>query len=118
MAALNFFLTGDGSSKCTESDSSEDESDGETKRAFATRLKEHKADIRNNRAQNSALAQHALTLKHNMDWDNFKILAYENDWHKRKFIESFFINSKTNTVNAKNSVQFPAIYQTMLQDQE
>ena len=36
VAALHFFLTGDGSSESTESDSSGDESDGETKKALRT----------------------------------------------------------------------------------
>ena len=76
----------------------------EAKRFFATRLREHQEDIRNNCPKSTALAQHAIQLNHVMDWDNSKILADEDYWHKRKFMESFFINNKPNTINARNSV--------------
>jgi len=52
-----------------------------------------------------------------MDWGNSKILAYENNWHKRKIIESFSINNKSNTINARNSVKYPDIYQNMFEDE-
>ena len=52
-----------------------------------------------------------------MDWDNSKILANENNWHKHKFIESFYINSKSNTINARNTVKFPEIYQNMFNEE-
>ena len=87
---------------------------GETKRSFHTRLAEHKADVRKNRHQNTALANHAYENNHEMNWDKFKILALESNWHKRKFIESFYINSNRHSINAKNSVQFPAIYENLL----
>jgi len=73
-------------------------------------------DVRNNRKQSTALAQHAILLEHNMDWGNSKILAYENNWHKRKFIEFFFINKKSNTIDARNSVKYLDIYQNMFED--
>jgi len=34
----------------------------------------------------------------------------------KKFIESFFKNNKSNTINASNSVKYPNIYQNMFED--
>jgi len=41
-----------------------------------------------------------------MELGNSKILAYENNWHKRKFIESFFINNKSNSLQLMQEIQF------------
>jgi len=49
-----------------------------------------------------------------MDWGNSKILAYEKNWHKNR---SFFINSKSSTNNARNSVKYPDIYQNVFEDE-
>ena len=48
-----------------------------------------------------------------IDWENSKILDIENDYAKRKFIESFFINSKNNSLNDRDSVAFPQMYQNL-----
>jgi len=42
-----------------------------------------------------------------------KILANEQDWHERKFNESYFINMHPNTINAKQSVKFPDIFKNL-----
>ena len=41
----------------------------------------------------TALSKHAVELGHSIDWKNYKILQIETDYHKRKFIESFYMNS-------------------------
>ena len=43
-----------------------------------------------------------------IDWKNYEILQVETDYHKRKFIESFYINSLSNVLNDKKSVCFPS----------
>ena len=48
---------------------------------------------------------------HLIDWDNYEILENEIDYHTRKFIESFYLNSLSNVLNDKKSVCFAKIYQ-------
>ncbi|XP_055522595.1 uncharacterized protein LOC129716783 [Wyeomyia smithii] len=47
---------------------------GQTRRKFKVRLKEHKKAVANKRANESSVASHAISLQHNVDWDNAKIL--------------------------------------------
>jgi len=44
-----------------------------------------------------------------MNWLKTQIVAFENDFRKRHFIESFFINSAPNVINEKSSDLFPKI---------
>ena len=51
-----------------------------------------------------------------MDWTYAKILNFELDFTKRRFIKSYFINQIPNTMNKQND-QFPSIYSaTILQN--
>jgi len=83
---------------------------GETKRSFNTRKKEHINYIKHFHPEKSALAKHTLELDHRMNWSKTQIVAFENDFRKRRFIESFFINSTPNVINEKSSDLFPNIY--------
>ena len=47
--------------------------------------------------------------EHSMDWTNAKILDFELDFTKRRFIESYFINQIPNTMNDKQNDKFPSI---------
>ena len=78
---------------------------GETKRWFETRKKELMRDVKNNNNA-TALSKHAVELGHSIDWKNYEILQIETDCHKRKFIESFYINSLFNDLNDKNPFVF------------
>ena len=49
-----------------------------------------------------------------MDWTNAKILDFELDFTKRRFIESYFINQIPNTMNDKQNDKFPSIYSATL----
>ena len=83
---------------------------GETKRSFNTRKKEHINYIKHFHPEKSALAKHTLELDHRMNWSKTQIVAFENAFRKRRFIESFFINSTPNVINEKSSDLFPNIY--------
>jgi len=86
----------------------------ETKRSLETRQKEHKTDIKNKRFDKSALTQHTFDLNHRMDWANSKVLEFESNYYRRRFIESFHINSDKDTMNEKRSDLFPDLYRFML----
>ena len=89
----------------------------ETKRSFETRKKEHIRDIRNAPSKpanikdnTTALCKPAINLHHDIDWNNGKILEFETDYRKRRFIESFFISNVPNTMNDRKSISLPSTY--------
>jgi len=55
------------------------------------------------------LRKHAAQSSHSFNWDYAHVLHHVNSYHKRIFLESLYINLKTNTLNDK-SANFPAIY--------
>ena len=87
---------------------------GETKHSFSIRKREHLADIRHLRFDKSALTKHVFDNEHSMDWTKVKILDFELDFTKRRFIESYFINQIANTMNDKQNDKFPSIYSATL----
>ena len=76
------------------------------------RKKEHMKDVKN---EDNALALFKYTVKlgHLNEWDNYEILKIEADYHKRKFIESFCINSLSNVLDNKTYVFFPSVYRNL-----
>ena len=84
-----------------------------------TRCSEHKRDLNprnlakiddNNINKKTALVKHVVNFQHNIDFDNSSILAFESDFFKRRFLESFFINNKITTVNDKENCFYNEIY--------
>jgi len=61
----------------------------------------------------TALTKHATQSGHAFNWDYPQVLHHVNNYHKRIFLESLYIDLKTNTVNDK-SANFPAIYYNVL----
>ena len=54
--------------------------------------------------------KHVFDNELSMDWANAKILDFELDFAKRRFIESYFINQIPNTMNDKQNDKFRSIY--------
>ena len=50
---------------------------------MVTRMKEHKADCRYARFERSAVAEHAWTDGHEMDWENIEVLDVEGSNKER-----------------------------------
>ena len=82
--------------------------------AFPSAKTEHFADIRHLRFDKSALTKHVFDNEHSMDWANAKILDFELDFAKRRFIKSYFINQIPNTMNDKQNDKFLRIYSATL----
>jgi len=78
---------------------------GETGRSFNTRLKEHKADIRNERTRTSALAEHSQKTRHQLCLENTQILAKENHYFKRKLREALEIRKHPNNLNRDGGME-------------
>ena len=71
---------------------------GETGRSFKTRRKEHQRDVKpdiiaqltnEDLKKKSALVKHVCLNGHRINWESSAILAIENDYKKRRFLESF-----------------------------
>ena len=85
---------------------------GETGRAYKTRLAEHKRDLKpanlakvndNNLNKKTMLVKHVITKDHRVDWDHSKILTFETDFTKCRFLESFFIHNAENSITDKEN---------------
>jgi len=95
---------------CVPCDECDQKYFGETKRSSNTRNKDHIKYVKHFYPETTALAKHALELEHRMNWSKTQIVAFENDFRKRRFIESFFINSTPNAFNKESSDLFLKIY--------
>ena len=73
---------------------------GTTKRAVATRMREHETDI-NKQKLTTALAQHMIEHKHEADFDNIKILDTEKRGSTRYTLEALRIQQTRGTMNIK-----------------
>jgi hypothetical protein len=88
---------------------------GETGRSFQIRLKEHGADIKNERIHTSALAKHSLIKKHHVRLEDTKILAKENHLFKRRIREAIEIRKHPSNLNRDSGLElsenwFPLIH--------
>ena len=84
-------------------------------RSSNTRKKGHQADVKKEQkvlpgTHRTALSKHAITQNHTFNWNQSKLVQFETNYHKRKFIESFFINNNRKSMNDKKSVLFPNVY--------
>ena len=73
-----------------------------TCRCFNTCLYEHKCDLKpinmaklkeNDLNKKSVMIKHCFRYEHKINLINFKILNFDNDFDKRKFLESLYINN-------------------------
>ena len=95
---------------------------GETGRAYKTRLAEHIRNLRpenlakvdhNNFNKKAALVKHVITNDNRVDWDHSKILTFETDFTKRRFLESFFIHNSENAINDNENCFYSEIYDNL-----
>jgi predicted GIY-YIG superfamily endonuclease len=75
---------------------------GETGRSLKIRLKEHEADIKNERSRTSALAEHSSKTKHHVCLEDAKIIAREDNYQKRKIKEAIEIMKFPQNLNRDN----------------
>lgn len=90
---------------------------GQTSQCLKQRLTLHKSDIKL-RPHRCALAKHIKDSKGKCeaDFNNVKILAYENNLKKRSFLEMCYINERHDTINAKSDINnLSQIYNYLLE---
>ncbi|XP_053598083.1 uncharacterized protein LOC128668677 [Microplitis demolitor] len=71
---------------------------GQTGRWIKSRVSEHKVDIKKPSHLHTQLTIHRLDYDHNFDFDHYKILNYENNYNKRKILESIYLEKHKNIV--------------------
>ena len=95
---------------------------GETGRVYKTRLAEHKRDLKpanlakiddKNFNKKTALVNQDITKDHRVDWDHSKILIFERDFIKHRFLESLFIHNSENAIDDKENCIYCEIYDNL-----
>ena len=73
------------------------------------------AKVRLDKSDQSALAEHANTNSHNIDWNSTTILAQESRWAQRKWLEAWLISKNKNSLsNRDNGRIIPDNYKALL----
>ncbi|EZA55146.1 hypothetical protein X777_05276, partial [Ooceraea biroi] len=77
---------------------------GQTSRQLKIRISEHKNHIRRNTDTHSVITEHRLTLNHEFDWENVRILD-ERFLAKRLISEMIYIKLQENGLNLQNDTE-------------
>lgn len=87
---------------------------GETGHSFRTRIREHGADIKYDRVQKSALAEHSSSTKHHICLESTEILAKEDNFFKRKLKEAIKISYHPINLNRDDGWSISLSWQPLL----
>ena len=85
---------------------------GQTGRRLSQRITEHKKAVQTADFNTSALAEHAWTHQHHIDWDNAGILTRSSDYISRIVHESVHIRTTSDTLNRDDGA-LPVEYHTL-----
>ena len=72
---------------------------GQSKRQFGTRLKEHQKAVSTLDKGKSALAEHVCYTKHEIAWENSKVITTNNRYGQRLWLEAWHINMSNHALN-------------------
>ncbi|XP_018376461.1 PREDICTED: uncharacterized protein LOC108769774 [Trachymyrmex cornetzi] len=75
---------------------------GQTKRTLATRVKEHKNDIKKRDGNLSVISEHRLSSNHEFNWEDVEILDSERWLYKRRISEMLHIKLQNNGINLQS----------------
>jgi len=78
---------------------------GQTKRQLATRVKEHKNNIRLDSSRHSVVSDHISKTSHTFNWEKARILDHERNYHKRLISEMLHIKEHKNSINLKKDTE-------------
>lgn len=71
----------------------------QTKQKLSKRIAQHKYTIQKKTPGTTALSEHATNQQHHLDFDNTKVVCYEDNYKKRLIKESIAINCTDNSMN-------------------
>jgi hypothetical protein len=87
---------------------------GETGRRLVDRVYEHKQALRKMDIDKSALAEHAITHDHEVDWDKVEILKSCKSYAHRKVSETLEIVSNPSIINRADGLKLDKAYLSVL----
>lgn len=87
---------------------------GQTTNSLATRLKQHRAACQHLQVEKSALAEHAVTNDHAIDWANAKVIHRETRWRQRLFAEAIHTKQKGSIAMNRAEMNLPPVYLSVL----
>ena len=90
---------------------------GETSRPLRVRLQEHKSNINNGETDRSKIAEHVWEHYHQIDWDEAKILAKEENTTRRKLKEATYI-ALANQPISQASLEIKPIWMPILRQEQ
>ena len=88
---------------------------GETKRKLCKRVDEHRRAVRMADFNSSALAEHAWSAGHNVDWSEVTILDQHENLHMRLSLEACHIRKQPLPLN-RDKGSFPPTYDHLLKN--
>jgi hypothetical protein len=86
----------------------------QSKRQFATRLKEHQKTVSTLDKGKSALAKHVCCTKHEIAWENSKVITTNNRYVQRLCLEARHINMSNHALNRDDGAYFPLEYMHLI----
>ena len=87
---------------------------GQSKRQFGTRLKEHQKAVSTLDKGKSALAEHVCYTKHEIGWENSKVITTNNRYGQRLCLEAWHINMSLHALNRDDGAYLPEEYMHLL----
>ena len=87
---------------------------GETGRSIATRLKEHNADLQQERIKNSAIVEYSHNIKHHICLENSKVLAIVPNYYKRKVREAIEIEKCMRNFNCDDGLRLKETWKPII----
>ena len=87
---------------------------GHTSKNLRDRVKQHKSATDKGKAEDSAIAEHAWTAHHTIDWDNVQVLDQETVEKRRQIKESLLIRSRAPQMNRDLGLEVASAYGSII----
>ena len=86
---------------------------GETMRRLETRMTEHRRAVQRGETNVSALADHAWTVNHHIDWGSTTVLGVNPRYYARLTLEAIHIRGQKGSLN-RDSGRLDTVYNSLL----
>ena len=83
---------------------------GQSKRQFGTRIKEHQKTVSTLDKGKSTLAKHVCYTKHEIAWENSKVITTNNRYGQRLCLEAWDIIMSNHALNRDDGAYLPEKY--------
>jgi len=70
-----------------------------------TRINEHIKNIAPDESKHSVITKHILDKNHTFNWQNVKIIDFENNYFKRLIAEMIYIKTQDNGLNSIDNIE-------------